>query len=268
MMRAVKRSCLSALAAIFCSGLLFSTPAFPAETGAPIPVPQVSEGWRYSLTPYLWLLNVDGQMAYGDHSLVDQNVSTGQLLSKFQYGGMIEGEVHKGNWGFAANLLFSSIQNTGTRIRDNVDQGSTTTAQLGIYNLAATYTIMNTKQVYVDAMAGVRIFSNNAKVDVNVQGTPLGTTLKSNTTVTNPIVGVKGRYKLGDSDYFVPFYLDVGGGVDGTQITSQGILGVGKAYDWGDLMLVFNDVYYQTKSKNTTSNLNFYGAALGVSFKF
>jgi hypothetical protein len=86
--------------------------------------------------------------------------------------------------------------------------------------------------------------------------------------VTNPIVGVKGRYKLGDSDYFVPFYLDVGGGVDGTQITSQGILGVGKAYDWGDLMLVFNDVYYQTKSKNTTSNLNFYGAALGVSFKF
>lgn len=234
----------------------------------PIPIPQVSDKVSYSLTPYFWLLNIDGQMAYRDRSVVDQNISSGQLLSTFQYGAMLEGEVHKGNWGFAANLLYSSVQKTAIRLRGQVDLGSTTTAQLGIYNLAATYTIHNTKQAYVDAMAGVRIFSNNATVDVNVQGTPLGTTLKSNVTITNPIVGVKGRYRLGESDYFVPFYLDVGGGVDGTQLTSQGILGIGKAYSWGDLMLVFNDVYYQTKNGDKTSNLNFYGAAAGVTFKF
>lgn len=239
-----------------------------ATEKAPVPIPQVSDSVRYSLTPYLWLLNIDGQMAYKDRSLVDQNISAGQLLSSFQYGGMIVGEVHKGNWGFTANLLYSSVQNASTRMNGKVDLGSTTTAQLGIYNLAATYTIHSTKQAYVDAMAGVRIFSNSATVDVNVQGTPAGTTLKSNVTVTNPIVGVKGRYRLGESDYFVPFYLDVGGGVDGTQITTQGILGIGKAYDWGDLVLVFNDVYYQTKNSGTTSNLNFYGAAVGVTFKF
>ena len=108
----------------------------------------------------------------------------------------------------------------------------------------------------------------DAKIEVNAQGTPLGTTYKSNSTLTNPIVGVKGRYRIGESDYFVPFYLDVGGGVDGTQVTTQGILGVGKAFDWGDLMLVFNDVYYQTKNNGTTTNLNFYGAAIGATFKF
>lgn len=263
----MKIKSLSKLVAMLCAGL-FSSSAISADATAPVAIPQVSEGWRYSLTPYFWIVNIDGQMDYKNRPLIDQKISTGELLSKFQYGGMIEGEVHKGNWGFAANLLFASVQDTGTRMRGKIDLGSTTNAQLGIYNLAATYTVLNSKQAYVDALAGVRILSNSAKVDVNVVGTPLGTTLKSNTTLTNPIVGVKGRYRLGESDYFIPFYADVGGGVDGTQITTQGILGIGKAYDWGDLLLVFNDVYYKTKANNTTTHLNFYGAAVGVTFKF
>ena len=263
----MKKNLLSTLLSALCVGLL-STAAFSAENAAPVAIPQVSDGFRYSLTPYLWAVNIGGDMAYKDRTLVDQKISTSELLSKFQYGGMIEGEVHNGKWGFAANLLYSAVKDSGSRMRGVVDLGSTTTAQLGIYNLAATYTILSNKQAYVDALLGVRIFSSDAKVDVNAQGTPLGTTLKSNSIVTNPIVGVKGRYRIGESDYFVPFYLDVGGGVDGTQLTTQGILGVGKAYDWGDLMLVFNDVYFQTKNGNTTSNLNFYGAAVGVTFKF
>lgn len=263
----MKKNLLNKLAYLLFIGML-NVPAFAADKSAPIAIPQVSDEFRYSLTPYLWAVNVGGDIAYKDRTLVDQNISTGELLSKLQYGGMIEGEVHNGNWGFAANLLYSSIQNSSSRMRGVVDLGSTTTAQMGIYNLTATYTLLSSKQAYVDALLGVRILSNDAKVNVNAQGTPLGTTLKSNTTLTNPILGLKGRYRLGESDYFVPFYIDVGGGVDGTQLTTQGILGIGKAYDWGDLMLVFNDVYYQTKNGATTSNLNFYGAAVGVTFKF
>jgi hypothetical protein len=263
----MKENLLAKILSTLCLGLL-SMAAFSAENAAPVAIPQVSDQVRYSLTPYLWLVNVGGDLNYKDRTLVDQKVSTSQLLSSFQYGGMLEGEIHKGNWGFAANLLYASVQNASSRIRDTVDLGSTTTAQLGIYNLAATYTIFNSKQAYIDAMAGVRILSMDGKIDVNAVGTPAGTTFKTNSTVTNPIIGIKGRYRLGESDYFVPFYADVGGGVDGTQVTTQGILGVGKAFDWGDLMLVFNDVYYQTKNNGTTANLNFYGAAVGVTFKF
>ena len=258
---------LKKLAALTFIGLI-ATPVFAAENAAPIAIPQVSEKFSYSLTPYLWAVNIGGDMNYKGRTLVDQKISTSELLSKIQYGGMLEAEVHKGNWGFAANLLYASVQDSSSRVRGVVDLGSKTTAQLGIYNLAATYTIFNSKQAYVDALLGARIFSVNAKVDVNALGTPRGTTLKSNSTVTNPIVGVKGRYRIGESDYFVPFYADVGGGVDGTQITTQGIIGIGKAFDWGDAMIVFNDVYYQTKTGGTTTHLNFYGAAVGVTFRF
>lgn len=263
----MKKNLLTKIGTLIFVGLLNHAPA-SAQNAAPVAIPQVTEQVRYALTPYLWLVNVGGDLNYKDRTLVDQKITTGQLLSSIQYGGMLEGEVHKGNWGLAANLLYASVQNGSSRLRDTVNLGATTTAQLGIYNLAATYTVFNSKQAYVDAMAGARILSLNAKMDVNVIGTPLSSTFKTNSTITNPIVGIKGRYRIGESDYFVPFYADVGGGVDGTQITTQGILGVGKAFDWGDLMLVFNDVYYQMKSGSTTTNLNFYGAALGVTFKF
>ncbi len=256
------------ISALFLAGLGASAIAADEAPRQAIPIPQVSDEWRYSLTPYLWLLNVNGQVDYNNHPVANSTIGTAELLSKLQFGAMAEGEVHKGNWGFAANLLYSRLKDQGTTMRGQVDLGSTTTMTLGIYNLAATYTLYNSSQVYLDAMAGVRIFANAAKTDLDVQGTPQGTSLSMNTTVTNPIVGVKGRIRIADSDYFVPFYIDVGGGVDGTQVTTQGIIGLGKAYDWGDVSLNFNNLYYKTKTNNVTTSLDFYGAAVGVTFKF
>ncbi len=256
------------LSAVLLSGVAFSVLAAQDEPKQAIPIPQISEGWRYSLTPYLWLLNVSGQVSYGDHSIADEKFPASQLLSKLQYAAMIEGEVHKGNWGFAANLLYSSLQNQGSRIVGQNDLGSTTNMNMGIYNLAATYTLYSTPQVYLDAMAGVRILTTMVKTDVNVQGVPAATSLSATSALTNPIVGVKGRVRISDSDYFIPFYVDVGGGVSGTQVTTQGIIGIGKAYDWGDISLNFNNLFYRTQNNNVTSNLDLYGAALGVTFKF
>ena len=263
----MKINLLKKLAPLIFIGLI-ATPIHAAENSVPTAIPQVSDTVRYSLTPYFWLVNIGGNLNYKDRRLVDQKITTSQLLSNFQYGGMLEAEIHKGNWGIAANLLYASVQHGNSRIRDGVDLGATTTAQLGIYNLAATYTVFNTKQTYVDALVGARILSLDAKIDADTLRNPSGTTFKNNSTITNPIIGLKGRYRLGDSDYFVPFYADVGGGVDGTQLTTQGIIGLGKSFDWGDAMLVFNDIYYQFKNGGTTTNLNFYGAAVGVTFKF
>ena len=256
------------IAAFLLSGLNISASIAQETPRQAVPVPQVTDQWRFSVTPYLWLLNVNGQVDYRDNPILNSRIGTAELLSKLQFGAMAVAEVHKGSWGFAANLLYSRLQDQGTQMRGQVDLGSSTNMSLGIYNLAGTYTFYSSPQVYLDGMVGVRIFANSATTDVNVVGTPRGVSLSSNTTITNPIVGVKGRVRISDSDYFVPFYIDVGGGVDGTQVTTQGIIGIGKAYDWGDLSLNFNNVYYKTKAGSTTTSLDFYGAAVAVTFKF
>jgi len=46
------------------------------------------------------------------------------------------------------------------------------------------------------------------------------------------------------------------------------MFGIGRAYDWGDLTLMANNLYYKMKVDNVTTNLDMYGAQVGVTFKF
>ncbi len=84
-----------------------------------------------------------------------------------------------------------------------------------------TYTLFNSKNVYLDALAGVRIFSVSSTTNFSVNGFQVGYTQSSNSTSVDPIVGLKGRIRSAESDYFIPFYADVGGGGGTTQLTSQ-----------------------------------------------
>jgi hypothetical protein len=44
------------------------------------------------------------------------------------------------------------------------------------------------------------------------------------------IIGVKGRFLLGGSNWSIPYYLDVGTG--SSSLTWQGMLGVAYTYKW------------------------------------
>lgn len=92
-------------------------------------------------------------------------------------------------------------------------------------------------------------------------------TKSSAITVTDAVAGLKGQLKLGQSDYFVPFYVDVGAG-DKSSFTSQAYVGIGKTFEWGDLSLVAKNVYYQFKPNNLTTDLNLFGLAVGATFRF
>jgi len=148
------------------------------------------------------------------------------------------------------DLMYASLGNSGSRAPDNyVDLGSTTNVTQGVYTLAGTYTLFNSKNVYLDALAGARIFSLSSTTNFSVNGYQLGYTQTSNSTSIDPIIGLKGRIRIAESDYFIPFYADVGGGGGTTQ------LGV-------------KNLYYSQKNQNVTTNLNFMGFAVGVTFKF
>ncbi len=86
-------------------------------------------------------------------------------------------------------------------------------------------------------------------------------------TLWNGIVGVKGRYAFGnDRKWFVPFYLDVGTGA--TQLTWQGVAGVGYSYRWGDVTAVWRYLDFNGKSGKPIEDLNMSGPQLGATFRF
>ena len=238
---------------------------------APNPIPTVVENqWRGSITPYLWLENVSGMVARDGNTLGTVNVDTSSLLSNLNFAAMVEGEVHRGNWGIWGDLVYSQLSNQASHLTVGPATLQTTTSlTTGIYDIAATYTLHSSPNAYVDGLVGARILTQDTTVNLSLGGPlPDGVSRSSSTTVTNAIVGVKGRVRISDSEWFVPFYLDVGGGAPRTNVTSQAMLGIGKAYSWGDVSLALKNVYYQFSQNKTTGDLDLFGAALAVTFRF
>lgn len=62
----------------------------------------------------------------------------------------------------------------------------------------------------------------------------------------------------------MPYYIDVGTGQ--TQLTWQGIAGLGHAFSWGDLIAVWRYIDYRFKSGEKFGRLSMNGPAIGAAF--
>jgi hypothetical protein len=231
-------------------------------------IPQVSDTWRASITPYLWLTNVSGSAYYDQTKLGSVDYRAMDLLGSLNFAGMMIGEVHHGRLGVMADIVYSKITAQKSYVQGVIDLGSKTTVEQGIYTVAATYTLNNTNNVYIDGLAGVRVMNVTARTEINVDGGAFGVSKSNATTSTTPIAGVKGRLRISNSDYFIPFYFDIGGMGQATEVTTQQIIGFGHAYEWGDATIAFKNLYYRQRADGITTNQSLFGLAAGLTFKF
>lgn len=218
------------------------------------PIPQLSKEWKYTVTPYLWLPNYSPTLTGPGGTEVPSK--DGQSLSAplgYVSGGfMLAGEAHKDKYGVMVDFFNGSMKNveyTGAA-SSKLDWNLTQT----MFTAAGTYTLHQDKQAYVDALAGFRVLS--------VTGTE--SLLRDRSFTLNsvdPIVGVKGRVRIADSSWFVPFYGDIGGGGKAS-LTWQANIGVGKAFTWGDVSLGYRMMGYEmskTIGFNNTALSNRFG---------
>jgi uncharacterized protein (DUF697 family) len=133
--------------------------------------------------------------------------------------------------------------------------------------LAPSYTLHHSSSLYLDGLIGARYFGMSAKTSISDSAFGLSLNESSNQNITAAVAGLKGRWNLGNSNYFVPFYIDVGGGQH-SSFTSQAYLGIGRSFEWGDVSLVAKNVYYQYKPNNNSVDMNMFGAAVAVTFRF
>lgn len=261
-------------AAAFLMGTFFPVAAaLAAETS---PIPMLSDEFRFSITPYLWAAGITGDVDHDNVKRVHTHISSEKVLSNLSTGAMLDGEVHYGRWGLYGNGVFAKLSNAGStsRIKDSkaLDVNSNTDAWLGLYTVAGTYTAYASKSVYLDVLAGARFLNLNAKVqlDVSIQNTPYSgsKTLYSSLHTSDAIAGVKGRLRLGESHWYVPVYLDAGGGSSVAKLTSQQALGIGYAFKGADVGLLYNNIYYSLSNGNVSSYVNMSGPAIAATFSF
>jgi len=76
------------------------------------PIPQVSQGWRFEVTPYLWSPSINSSLFFNDQYINTSKLSSGDVLSNLKSEGMISAEAHYGNWGVMGDLVSATLQET------------------------------------------------------------------------------------------------------------------------------------------------------------
>lgn len=270
-MNKIRSAFLRAFVLFSCAGI-----AQAAEDLSPIP--KVADEWRFELTPYLWGSGVKSTLNFDNRYVKTADLSTSNVLSNLKTGAMIAGEAHYGSWGVMADFVSATLQKSGeipvtipTRKDGDVRAkiGNTGTLQNTIFTAAVTYTALNNKDAYVDGLLGFRTISSTASLGLNVVGTPVTLNSAQTTTTTDPIVGLKGRYRIADSTWYVPFYGDIGSGGGTTNLTWQAMLGVGKTFaKWVDVSLTYRTLYYDMNGGGLLQKTTFQGPQLAATFNF
>ena len=239
----------------------------------PSPIPKTSDAWRFEVTPYLWGAGIRGTVNLNNEFAKSADMSTSNVLSDLKSGGMIAAEAHKGKWGIMGDLVSATLQNSGSvpvQTRDgNATIGDKVTVQQTILTGAFTYTVANTKDAYVDALLGVRAIDVTATLGLNVEGTSIQRSISKKTSTVDPIIGAKGRYRIADSSWYIPFYGDIGGGGGTTNVTWQAMTGIGKTFNnLIDASLTYRALYFDMKDGGVLAKTTMFGPQIAVTFKF
>jgi len=254
-----------------------------ALAGATAQAQSAPNDTQFRATIYAWAPGIKGETEFpsgaGGPSI---NVNANDLLSglKMAFMGTLEGR--RGQWGGMVDWFYADVGDTETATRQFSILGGTVpvglTANLSldvktnILTLAGTYAMVERPQYSSSLVFGARMLKQDQTLDwaFNTTG-PLAIARNGRAEVSatnwDAIIGAKGRMSFGDGQrWFVPYYVDIGTG--NSKFTWQGIVGLGYAFGWGDVVAAWRYIDYEFKSGEALQSLTFNGIGAGVSFRF
>lgn len=249
-----------------------------------------AQRWEFSLMPYLWLPTIKTNLKFGpvaaSHVESEISMAPDEWLRDLRMAALLAGEARYAKWLVGTDFIYlhlgdgkstTKVKTPGTGPAQVFDAGGETALKTVIWSMVGGYSVVREPGATVDLIAGFRYLwleaSANWNLDAALTG-PNGHTIvfprsgnvSKSQSVTTGIVGVKGRVRLGETNWFVPFHLDVGGGDSVT--TWQAAAGIGHAYPWGDVRLDYRYLSFDQNGDELIKSLTQGGLALGVNFVF
>ncbi|MET3654366.1 hypothetical protein [Dyella japonica] len=268
------------VAAIACLAAL-AAPMAKADT------PDYWDGdWHGSIQPYGWLPGISAETRFelpNNGGTVVQK-SDNNIFDYLSGALMVDGTIRKGNWGFYGDFDWVKFTNEegrftnvgGDRINANANLDTRWGIKGGMVNFAGLYTMAHGQQGYIDLVFGIRYLwiKGNLDWNFNLAGTGGRVNisdsghLNNQTHVTDGIIGIRGRWSpFADSNWFFPYYVDVGAG--SSDSTYQLMVGVAYGFHWGDVALNYRDVEYeQNSSDKFLKRMQLSGPAISFTWHF
>lgn len=267
------------------AGALAAACALPA----PAVAQSAPEPWEYRAQIYLWFPSIDGETRFPPSSggTVGATVNASDYLSALQFAFMGTFEARKGRWGVLTDVIYLSFEKDKSGTRDltltgpggalEIPVGASADATLKLsgwqWGLAGTYTAIRKPGYELQVLGGFRYLKIDTSIDWNLSGNvgQLPPAAVSGRLETNPgywdaVVGVRGRANLGQSAWFIPYYVDIGTGQ--SDLTWQAVAGLGYAFRWGEVTAAYRYLDYDFPSGDAMQSLSFGGPAVSVAFRW
>jgi hypothetical protein len=264
---------LGSLAMALAGCVLFAAPAVAEQPAG--------DQWTFAVTPYLWLPNVNGSLKY-DLPNIDPSpeVETGpnDYLENLEMAFMISAEARKNKWSIFTDYIYLDFGDENSRVKSfdgnlidaTVDLGTKSSLTGGLWTLVGGYAVVQNPGTTLDVIGGFRYLSLEAKTDWTLSG-PIGLlppsgSISQDSDLWDGIIGVRGHVKLGDSNWAIPYYADVGAG--DSDLTWQAMAGITYNWNWGGVSLVYRHLSYDMDDDQLIQDVEFSGPALGATFRF
>jgi hypothetical protein len=276
--------------ALFGAAALLASHSVQAQSGK-----AGADDWKFRASIYGWLPSLEAKsnfpvppavVAAGLTTGGNAEVDGGDILKAIESVFMGTFEARKGRWGGFTDLITLNLGQTktgtrhftiGGRVLPTVPGDATLTADYSlegtVWTLAGQYAAVDDPAHNLNVFAGARYLSLDQKLNWAFSGNigPIALPLQSGTmtsdgNVTDFVVGVRGQARLGDGRWFLPYYLDVGTGQSNS--TYQAVVGLGYAFDWGDITAAYRVLDYNLPDDKFLSELRLNGGVIGVGFRW
>ncbi|HYN79496.1 MAG TPA: hypothetical protein VES73_17070 [Lamprocystis sp. (in: g-proteobacteria)] len=277
----IVRAALTAVTALFAGSLIAA-----GATTQPNPF---DGDWHFSLTPYLWLPNINADLSYdlpprvaelldSEAARLDARIGPNDWLSSLKFGLLLAGEARKGPWSVFTDIIYLDLGNQDATVRTlhgprgeafaAIDRQSQIDLSATVWTLGGGYTLAHGSWGHVDALAGFRYLGLDTDLKWQFAGSRdrLERTVKvsRNEEQWDGLIGVKGQILFANGSWFMPFYLDLGAG--SSNLTWQAMLGAGYRFGWGDVTLAIRSLSYDFDEQN--ADVRFTGPMLGATFRW
>lgn len=274
-----------------------ATEAQAQQPGGDPTRPAVPTGWAFNVAPYLWVPKIDMNVNYKLPGAAGElpttfSVTPSDYLSKVHFAGMVAGEARYERFSILTDLMYIDINSSSfdTRIKSidvrgrprlpltaAASVGSQTNMDSTIWTLAGGYTVLNGEWGNLDVIAGFRYAGISSRTDFNIGVVVTGPfaprnsfggagSISGTADLWNGIAGARGKIRISQSNWYVPYYFDIGAG--GSDLTWQISSGIGYQNGPIGISLLYRYLSFQQSRSHPIRNLDMGGPMAMLNFSF
>ena len=231
--------------------------------------------WHFTLTPYVWLASASGNFVFDNANVEATRLSPFENLH-FAFMGAADARI--GSWSAFGDFVYLDIGNDQSTVTQITGPGGAVVVPVNVHTNtgisgfmftgAVGYSLYHQSRTAVDVFIGFRNLDADSSLDWQFASKPLffpqSGHLSDSRGAFDGIIGVRGQIGFPGSRWFIPYYGDIGTGE--SDFTGQAMGGVGYAFRWGDVKLVYRYLYYRPGNNKVIDNLTVDGVAFGVTF--